>query len=94
LTDRQQHEAQALELRQAPETLTMQRRLRALELVEHRQLRSLENALLKERRIEDRERLGWQPSPVELSGEAHIDVFNKAVKTARSQRRVCACDSE
>jgi hypothetical protein len=45
----------------------MQRRLRALELVEQRELRSLETTLLKERRIEERERTGRQPSPVEPS---------------------------
>jgi hypothetical protein len=80
LTDRQQHEAAALERRQALETLTMQRRLRAIELVEQRELRSLENALLKDRRIEDRERLGRQPPPVEPSRDPHLDVFNKAAK--------------
>ena len=41
----------------------MQRRLRALELVEQRELRSLETALLKERRIEERERTERQPQP-------------------------------
>ena len=69
-----------VERRQALETLTIQRRLRALELVEQRELRSLENALLKERRIEDRERSGRQPPPVEPSRDPHTDVFNKAAK--------------
>lgn len=58
----------------------MQRRLRALELVEQRELRSLENALLKERRIEDRVRSGRQPPPVEPSRDPHMEVFNKAAK--------------
>lgn len=58
----------------------MQRRLRALELVEQRELRSLENAFLKERRIEDRERSGRQPPPVEPSRDPHMDEFNKAAK--------------
>jgi hypothetical protein len=42
---------------------TAQRRLHALEQVEKRELRSLETALLKERRIEDRERTGREPPP-------------------------------
>ena len=65
LAERQQREAAALERRQQLETLTMQRRLRALELVEKRELRSLETSLLKERRIEERERTGRVPSPPE-----------------------------
>ena len=43
----------------------MQRRLHALEQVEKRELRSLESTLLKERRIEDRERTGREPPPPE-----------------------------
>jgi hypothetical protein len=39
--------------------------LHALEQVERRELRSLETTLLKERRIEDRERTGRVPSPPE-----------------------------
>lgn len=43
----------------------MQRRLHALAQVEKRELRSLETTLLKQRRIEDRERTGRTPSPPE-----------------------------
>ena len=57
----------------------MQRRLRALELVEQRELRSLETALLKERRIEERERTGREPAPIEPS-PTHPDEFNEAAK--------------
>ena len=79
LTERQQRETAALARRLVLETLTMQRRLRALELVEQRELRSLETALLKERRIEDRRRMGREPAPIELS-PTHTDQFNEAAK--------------
>jgi hypothetical protein len=65
LAERQQRDAAALDRRQQLEALTMQRRLHALDLVEKRELRSLETTLLKERRIEDRERTGRTPSPPE-----------------------------
>ena len=45
LADRQQREAAALDRRQQLETLTMQRRLHALDRVEKRELRSLETTL-------------------------------------------------
>ena len=62
LAERQQRDAAALHRRQQLETLTVQRRLHALEQVEKRELRSLEMTLIKERRIEDRERTGPGPS--------------------------------
>ena len=65
LDERQQRDAAALDRRQTLEALTMQRRLRALDLIEKRELRSLETTLLKERRVEDRERTGRTPSPPE-----------------------------
>ena len=65
LAERQQRDAAALDRRQQLEALTMQRRFHALEQVEKRELRSLESTLLKERRIEDRERTGRVPSPPE-----------------------------
>jgi hypothetical protein len=52
LAERQQRDAAAHDRRQQLEALTMQRRLRALEQVEKRALRSLETTLLKERRID------------------------------------------
>jgi hypothetical protein len=75
LAERQGREISALSRQQELETLTTQRRLRALELVEQRELRLLENALLKERRIEERKRTTPEPAP-----EPHADVFNEAVK--------------
>ena len=76
LADRQKIEIAALtRSRQELETLTIQRRLRALELVEQRELRSMETALVKERRIEERKRTTPEPSP-----EPHTNVFNKAAK--------------
>jgi hypothetical protein len=65
LAERQQRDAAVLDRRQQLEALTMQRRLHALEQVEKRERRSLETTLLKERRIEDRERTGRVPSPPE-----------------------------
>jgi hypothetical protein len=63
LAERQQRDAAALDRRQQLEALTMRRRLHALGLVEKRELRSLETTLVKERRIEDRERTGRVPPP-------------------------------
>jgi hypothetical protein len=65
LAERQQRDTAALDRRQQLEALSMQRRLHALDRVEMRELRSLESTLLKERRIEDRERTGRVPSPPE-----------------------------
>jgi hypothetical protein len=48
LAERQQRDVAAVERKLALETLTMQRRLRALELVEQRERQSLEISLLKE----------------------------------------------
>jgi hypothetical protein len=87
LAERQQRDAAALDRRQQLEALTMQRRLHALEQVEKRELRSLETTLLKERRVEDRERTGREPPAPELvptpdeTPEKRIDVtaeFEKA----------------
>jgi hypothetical protein len=57
----------------------MQRRIRALELVEKRELRSLETALVKERRVEERERTGREPPPPEPM-RTHTDLFNDLAK--------------
>jgi hypothetical protein len=65
LAERQQRDAAALDRRQQLEALTVQRRLHALDRVEKRELRSLETTLIKERRTEDRERMGRAPSPPE-----------------------------
>lgn len=78
LAERQQREAAALDRRQQLETLSMERRLHALEQIERRELRSLETTLLKERRIEDRERTERQPEP--QPGQTHADEFNAAAK--------------
>jgi hypothetical protein len=50
----------AFDRQQALEALTMQRRLWALELVERRECKSLETALVKEHRVEERQRTGRQ----------------------------------
>ncbi|MGA7178900.1 MAG: hypothetical protein WBX11_04845 [Thiobacillaceae bacterium] len=76
LAERQQRERGTFERQQALQTVTMQRRLRALELVEQRERKSLELALLKERRIEERERTGRVPSS--YPSRTHTDVFNEA----------------
>jgi hypothetical protein len=55
-------------------------RHRALELVEQRERKSLETKLLKECRIEERERTDRAPAPVAPVRELHTDVFNKAAK--------------
>lgn len=65
LTDRQQRDAATFERRQELESAKIQWRLRALDQLEKRELRSLETKLLKERRIEDRERTGRTPLPPE-----------------------------
>jgi hypothetical protein len=79
LAERQQRDAAAFDRRQQLEALTVQRRLRALEQVEKRELRSLETTLLKERRIEDRERTGREP-PLPEQAPTHTGVFNRAAK--------------
>jgi hypothetical protein len=78
MAERQQREAAAFERKLALESLTMQRRLRALELVEQRERQSLENSLLKERRVEERERTERQPQPEPT--RSHPDEFNRAAK--------------
>ncbi len=77
LKDRQQRESREFERRQALERLVMECRLRDLELVEQRERKSLEVALLKERRIEDRERQEDSRSPPDAT-RIHTDVFNEA----------------
>jgi hypothetical protein len=79
LADRQQREAAALDRRQQLETLTMRRRLHALDRVEKREMRSLETTLTKERRIEDRERTGRTPPPPEPV-PTYTDDANEPVK--------------
>jgi hypothetical protein len=78
LVERRQRDAAALDRRQQLEALTMQRRLHALEQVEKRELRSLEATLLKEIRIEDRQRTGRQPETE--PAQTHADEFNRAAK--------------
>ena len=78
IAERQQRETAAFERKLALETLTMQRRLRALELVEQRERKSLETSLLKERRVEERERTDRQPEPE--PAPTHTDLFNRAAK--------------
>lgn len=79
LAERQQRERTTFERQQELQTLAMQRRLRALELVEQRERKSLEVALLKDRRIEERERDGRALTPSDPS-RSHTDVFNEAAK--------------
>jgi len=87
LAERQQRETAAFDRRQELERAKIDRRLRALEQLEKRELRSLETKLLKERRIEERERTGREPplpEPVptpDKTPEKSIDVtaeFEKA----------------
>jgi len=78
LAERQQRETAAFERKMALESLTMQRRLRALELVEQRERQSLEISLLKERRVNQRDRTEGQPQPEPAL--SHPDEFNRAAK--------------
>lgn len=80
LAERQKREAQTQLRAQELESLTMRRRLRALELVEQRERKSLETKLLKDRRIEERERTERAPPVPEKAREPHADTFNKAAK--------------
>jgi hypothetical protein len=80
LAERQKREAQMQLRAQELETLTMRRRLRALELVEQRERKSLETKLLKDRRIEERERTERTPPAPDKAREPHTDVFNKAAE--------------
>lgn len=80
VAQRQKREAQALERRQQLVTHTMQRRMKALELVEQRERKSLEAKLLKDRRIEERERTDRTPAPVVPAHDLHTNIFNKAAK--------------
>ncbi len=75
LSERQQRETRILTRQHELEKLTVQHRLRSLELVEQRELRSLETALLKERRVEERVRTRQEPSR-----EPNKDAFNRAAK--------------
>jgi hypothetical protein len=77
LTERQKRQAKEFERRQALERLAMERRLKALELVEQRERKSLEVALLKQSRIEDRERQEGGRAPQE-PGRTRSDEFNEA----------------
>lgn len=80
LAERQQRETR-MQLRvQELETLTMQRRIRALELVEQRERKSLETKLLKDRRIEERERIESAPPAPDKKREPHTDAFNRAAE--------------
>jgi hypothetical protein len=79
LTEHQHREGVALVRGQELQTLTMQRRLRALELVEQRERQSLETTFLKERRIEEREQSGRAQASIEPA-RTHADVFNEAAK--------------
>lgn len=79
LTERQQRDEKAFDRRQALERATIERRLHALDRLEKRELRSLETSLLKERRIEDRERTGREPPPPEPV-PARKEEFNKAAE--------------
>ncbi|HYK79328.1 MAG TPA: hypothetical protein VEU95_06850 [Micropepsaceae bacterium] len=65
LADRQKRDAATLQRRQELERAKLQWRLRALDQLEKREVRSLETKLLKDRRIEDRERTGRAPPPPE-----------------------------
>jgi hypothetical protein len=78
LAERQKREEQEKQRAQELEKLTMQRRLHGLEQVEKREMRSLETALLKDRRIEDRERSGGEQPAHER--DSHTDVFNRAAE--------------
>ena len=78
MAERQQRETAAFDRKLALETFTMRRRLRALELVEQRERRSLETSLLKEQRVEERERTEGKPEPDPI--RTHPDEFNKAAK--------------
>jgi len=78
MAERQQREAAAFERKLALETLTMHRRLRALELVEQRERKSLETSLLKDRRVDERARTERQPEPE--PAKTHTDEFNAAAK--------------
>jgi hypothetical protein len=80
LAERQKREAQTQLRTQELETLTMRRRLRALELVEQRERKSLETKLLKDRRMEERERTEHTPPAPEKAREPHTGVFNKAAE--------------
>lgn len=79
LAERQQRERATFERQQELQALAMQRRLRALELVEQRERKSLEVVLLKDHRIEERERDGRALTPSDPS-RSHTDVFNEAAK--------------
>lgn len=86
LADRQQRDAATFERRQELERTKVQWRLRALDQLEKRELRSLETKLLKERRIEDRERTGRAPpapEPVpDETPEKQIDVMAEFAKAS------------
>lgn len=80
LAERQKRDARIQLRAQELESQTMRRRLRALELVEQRERKSLETKLLKDRRIEERQRTERPPPAPEKAREPHTDVFNKAAE--------------
>lgn len=79
LAGRQMRETADFTRRHELQAVTVQRRLRALELVEQRERKSLETTFLKERRIDERERSGRAPLAVEPAPK-HPDLFNEAAK--------------
>lgn len=79
LAERQQRDEKAFNRWQELQRATIERRLHALDRLEKRELRSLETSLLKERRIEDRERTERAPPPPEQT-PTHTGVFNRAAK--------------
>lgn len=86
LTDRQQRDAKAFDRRQALERATTERCLHALDRVEKRELRALETSLVKERRIEERERTGRAQPPSEPA-QTRKEEFNKAAESHLTCRR-------
>ena len=77
MTEHQKRDAKEFERCQAMERLAMERRLNALELVERRERKSLEVALIKERRMDDRERQEGGRSPQEPA-RTRSEEFNEA----------------
>jgi hypothetical protein len=78
MAERQRRDTAAFERKIALETLTVQRRLRALELVEQRERRSLETSLLKEQRIDERRKSERQPESE--TTRTHAEECNAAAK--------------
>jgi hypothetical protein len=83
LAERQQRDAATFDRRQELECAAIQRRLRALEQLEKRELRSLETKLLKERRVEDRERAGRvPPAPEPVQAPTRTEIAQKEPEKA------------